>query len=61
MCSSDLEYRELLDNIAQSGLVDMVDVEIFKDINYSVLFLLSEMGLALSVSRGIRLDGPEDL
>lgn len=27
----------------------------------SVLFLLSEMGLALSVSRGIRLDGPEDL
>ena len=27
----------------------------------SVLFLLAEMGLALSVSRGIRLDGPEDL
>ena len=31
------EYRELLNNIAQSGLVDMVDVEIFKDINYSDL------------------------
>lgn len=31
------EYRELLDNIAQSGFVDMVDVEIFKDINYSDL------------------------
>ena len=30
-------YRELLDHIAQSGLVDMIDVEIFKDFTYEEL------------------------
>lgn len=30
-------YRELLDHIAQSGLADMIDVEIFKDLSYEVL------------------------
>lgn len=30
-------YRELLDHIAQSGLADMIDVEIFKDLSYEEL------------------------
>ena len=30
-------YRELLDHIAQSGLVDMIDVEVFKDFTYEEL------------------------
>lgn len=30
-------YRELLDHIAQSGLADIIDVEIFKDLSYEVL------------------------